>query len=72
MDATNGLRAKLTVGTSRLCLAPKAQRRFEPGASPQAFELPHQQALKARFNRVNQSNWCGDELRFQRWHLATL
>ena len=49
MDATNGLRAKLTVGTSRLCLAPKVQRRFEPGAWPQEFELPHQQALKSAF-----------------------
>jgi hypothetical protein len=37
------------VGTSRLCLAPKVQRRFEPGASPQEFELSHQQALESAF-----------------------
>jgi len=43
------LRAKLMVGTSRLRLAPKVQRRFEPGPSPQEFELPHQQALESAF-----------------------
>jgi hypothetical protein len=37
------------VGISRLCLAPKVQRRFEPGASPQEFELPDQQALESAF-----------------------
>jgi hypothetical protein len=38
-----------------VCLAPKAQRHLEPWASPKEFELPRQQALKARFNRVSQS-----------------
>jgi hypothetical protein len=38
------------------CLAPKAQRHFEPLASPKEFEFPYQQALKARFNRLSQSN----------------
>ena len=39
-----------------LSLAPKVLCHFEPGASPQEFELLRKQALKARFNRASQSN----------------
>jgi hypothetical protein len=39
-----------------LSLAPKVVCHFEPGASPQEFELLSKQGLKARFSRASQSN----------------
>jgi hypothetical protein len=71
IEVINHPRVKPTIAMLGLCLAPKAQRHLEPWASPEEFELPRQQALKARFNRVSQSNWCCNESRFQRWRLAT-
>jgi hypothetical protein len=45
---TNRSRATIASLTP-YCLAPKAPSHFKPGASPQEFELPCKQGLKARF-----------------------
>src|SRR5580704_8587608 len=64
--AYQSLRRATIASLTLFCLAPTASRHLKPGASPQEFELPCKQALKARFNRrVNQTH-AGDESRLQR------
>ena len=46
---TNDERRRKPVPRAACVSAPKARRLLQPGAQPQGFETPHDQALKARF-----------------------